>query len=67
MKDKISKPDQVPDLAQFEFHQLVPYSPFVPMIDLSYAFTEMKVLIKRWTVNKREYSNTDKNKIHENI
>ncbi|MEH6304276.1 hypothetical protein RYH73_01415 [Olivibacter sp. CPCC 100613] len=37
--------------------------PFVPMIDLTIIYDEIRKMVKHWLVKKREH----KNKIHENI
>lgn len=41
--------------------------PFVPMIDLTIVFDEIRKMVKHWLVKKREHKNSYKNKIHENI
>jgi hypothetical protein len=32
-------------------------SPFMPMIDLTFAFDELKKMIKKWLANKKEDTN----------
>jgi len=41
--------------------------PFVPMIDLTIIYDEIRKMVKHWLVKKREHKNSYKNKIHENI
>ena len=41
--------------------------PFVPMIDLTIIYNEIRKMVKHWLVKKREHKNSYKNKIHENI
>ena len=66
MKDKTSKSEQEIELALFNCYQLVPYSPFMPVMDLSYAFAEIKRLVKQWTLQKRSNQHLKK-QYHENI
>ncbi|WP_313265311.1 hypothetical protein [Sphingobacterium sp.] len=65
-EDKFPRSAQEIDKANIYWLACIYSSPFMPMIDLSFAFDELKKMLKKWLENRKKPI-IDNNKTNETI
>lgn len=64
---KLPRTDEEIDKANIYWLACAYSSPFMPMVDLSFAFEELKKMLKQWLVKKKKEPIIYKNKTNETI
>lgn len=64
---KLPHPDEEIDKTNIYWLACAYSSPFMPMVDLSFAFDELKNMLKQWLAKKKKKPIIYKNKTNETI